>query len=92
MKKGIKKEVLEEIDLMQGIDFKANQVRMREHKERLERLKREQRKETILATFIAIVIVVMTIALLVIDRNITEDAKESCMNVGHSENYCLSKI
>lgn len=83
MKKG--KESLEEVNIMQGLDFKGNQARMREQAKRLQR---EQRKEKILCGFIAVVIVIMTCTLL---YKTNEEFVNKCTSKGYSESYCLVK-
>lgn len=83
MKKG--KEKLEEVNIMQGIDFKSNQARMREQ---IKKIKREQKKEEILFGIIAVFIVIMTCTLL---YKTDKEFMDGCTSKGYSENYCLSK-
>ena len=53
---------LKDVNIMEGIDFKSSQARMREQ---IKRAKRNQVKETILFYFVATAIVVMTVMLMV---------------------------
>lgn len=85
MKKETKKINLEEIDVMQGIDFKANQERMREE---IKRIKKEQKKETILFYFIAAVILLLTVISI---SKTSEQFVNNCTSKGYSESYCISK-
>lgn len=78
----MKKNKVEEINIMQGINFRSNQERMREM---YARQRKQQQKETILTFFIGIVIVVMTITLL---GYMTDKEVDKCVNAGHSETYC----
>lgn len=86
MKKENKKERLEEVNIMQGIDFKSNQARMREQAKRLQR---EQRKERVLAFFIGAVIVIMTCTLL---NYMNNGSLEKCEKAGNSKEYCMVKL
>jgi predicted nucleic acid-binding Zn ribbon protein len=86
MKKEVKKESLEEVSLMQGIDFKSNRARMREQ---IKRAKKEQRKEAILFWVVAVAIIVMVCMLL---SKMSCEAKKSCTSIGHSESYCEERI
>lgn len=83
MKKG--KEKLEEVNIMQGIDFKSNQARMREQ---IKKSQREQKKEAILCGIIVVVIVIMTCTLLC---KTNKEFMDGCTSKGYSKNYCLSK-
>lgn len=78
----MKKNRVEEINIMQGINFRSNQERMREM---YARQRKQQQKETILTFFIGIVIVVMTAMLL---GYMTDKEVDKCVNAGHSETYC----
>lgn len=77
-----KKEKLEDIDVMEGIDFEKNQRRI----QRLEkRIKKEKRLKTILYILIAILIILsLGIAL---ERS-RKEAYKSCVNNGMSAEWC----
>lgn len=78
----MKKNKLDEVNVMKGIDFKSNQQRMREM---YARERKRHQEETILTFFIGIVIVVMTVMLL----SYMEDKDlDKCINAGHSKTYC----
>lgn len=77
-----KKEKLEDIDVMEGINFEKNQRRI----QRLEkRIKKEKRLKTILYILIAILIILsLGIAL---ERS-RKEAYKSCVNNGMSAEWC----
>ncbi len=82
----MKKNRLEEVNIMKGIDFKSNQERMREM---YERERKQQQKETVLAFFIGIVIVVMTVMLL---GYMNSESLDKCVNAGNSKEHCQVAI
>lgn len=65
---------------------------LKERKKELIRMKQRQRKEKILATFIGVFIVIMTVTVLILDSKLQESALKNCANRGHSENYCLNHV
>jgi uncharacterized integral membrane protein len=76
------KEKLQDIDVMQGIDFKTNQKRVRE----LEQRKKERKRKQIIFNVIFVVLVIM-ILFIIMDRMRTK-AIESCMELGQSREWC----
>jgi hypothetical protein len=77
-----KKEKLEDIDVMEGINFEKNQNRMR----RLNaRIKREKRIRTTL--YILIVVMIMFVLLLFLDKS-RKEAYKSCVENGMSTEWC----
>lgn len=78
----MKKEKLEDIDVMEGIDFKSNQERIRRQ------VRRKQSKKTILLGIIGITIIVVSCILL---NFTTKQFVNNCTSAGYSENYCERK-
>jgi hypothetical protein len=77
-----KKERLEDIDVMQGIDFEKNQRRMRRIQERV---KKQQRMNIILG----ILIIIAVVLLLTVILNVMEkDAYKSCIENGMNAKWC----
>lgn len=74
-----------EVNVMEGIDFKSSQARMREQ---IKRAKRERVKETILFYFIALAIVVMAVMLMINNNN---EFVSNCTEAGYSESYCIGR-
>jgi len=90
----MKKEVKKEIDLnidkdMQGI-LERNYLEGR--KQHLEALRKERVKERVLAIVVGGFIIAATSLILILNSKLTQDAKESCMSLGHSENYCMERL
>lgn len=52
----------------------------------------KQRKEKLLSVFIGSFIVIATCSLLILNSRLTDNAKKSCIEAGHSENYCNARI
>lgn len=76
------KEKLQGIDVMQGIDFKTNQKRVRE----LEKRKKERKRKQTMFT-VGVVLLVVFILLVIMERMRTK-AIESCMELGQSREWC----
>ena len=73
-----------------GIDFKANQERIRQrYQAKKLALKKQERKEFILFTFIATFILVLMTCVLF---NMNEADLNSCMAKGYSETTCLRNL
>ena len=90
----MKKEVKREIDLnidkdMQGI-LDRNYLEGR--KQYLKALRKKRIKERVLAVIVGGFIMVATSLLLILNSKLMNDAKESCMSSGHSENYCMERL
>jgi hypothetical protein len=77
-----KKEKVEDINVMEGIDFEKNQRRTRRIQERL---KKEKRKQTI---FYTIIIMLIVLILLIISGRMKTKAIKSCMELGQSREWC----
>jgi uncharacterized integral membrane protein len=77
-----KKEKVEDINVMEGIDFETNQKRLRE----LEQRKKERKRKQTIFNVIFVVLVIM-ILFIIMDRMRTK-AIESCMELGQSREWC----
>lgn len=56
------------------------------------RMKKQQRKESILGFVVGAFIVVMTIMLLVLSNSFNNNAVDSCLEKGNTYNYCMSNL
>ena len=75
------KNDLEELDVMQGIDFKTNQRKVR-----------EQEKEKFKKIIRNILLAVLLIGLIVLLKIQKDSAIDSCIKNGRSYNYCVNHI
>ena len=90
MKKEVKREMDFSLDKdMQGI-LERNYLEGR--KQHLKALKKERTKERVLAVIVGMFIMVATSLLLISNSKLIQDAKDSCMSLGHSENYCMERL
>lgn len=80
---------MEDIKII-NIDFRANQKRIRN--EILKREKKERKMNRILNIAIVVGLLVGIIAILILNKNLTDSAMESCQNLGHSYNYCIAHV
>lgn len=53
---------------------------------------REKKKNKILKILICVVVIVTVALLVFIDYRLTSNAQKSCIQMGHSENYCYEKL
>jgi hypothetical protein len=88
MKKGINLDK----DIQNGIERNARQGWLEYNLSREERLRKEKRKERVLAIVVGAFIMVATSLILILNSKLTQDTKESCMSLGHSENYCMERL
>ena len=88
MKKGINLDK----EIQNGIERNARQGWLEYNIAREERLRKEKTKERVLAIVVGAFIMVATSLLLILNSKLTQGAKESCMSLGHSENYCMERI
>ena len=88
MKKGINLDK----DIQNAIERNARQGWLEYNLSREARLRKERVKERALAIVVGAFIIVATSLLLILNSKLTQDAKESCMNLGHSESYCMERI
>ena len=77
---------MNEVNIMEGIDFKANKERIRSKK------RRSKRVNKILNIAIIFGIIIALVGILYINKNLTDSAMESCQNLGHSYNYCVAHV
>ena len=77
---------MNEVNIMSGIDFKANQKRVRE---RIMKRKKEQKRWN---TIIGVLVVILIIGLLFLNKKMSDSALSSCQNNGHSYGYCINRI
>ena len=80
------KNDLEELDVMQGIDFKTNQIKVREQE------KRKKKKEKFKKIIRNILLAVLLIGLIVLLKIQKDSAIDSCIKNGRSYNYCVNHI
>lgn len=88
MKKGINLDK----DIQNGIERNARQGWLEYNIAREERLRKQKRKERVLAIVVGAFIMIATATILILNSKLMNNAKESCMSSGHSENYCMERI
>lgn len=77
---------MENINVMPGIDFKAN-------KERILNKKRKERKiNKILNIGIFIGLAILVVGILMINKNMTDSAMQSCQDLGNTYEYCIAHV
>lgn len=69
-----------------NIDFKANKERIKARK------RKENRKNKMFKIGMGVIVAVAVIGILFINKNLTDNAMESCRKLGHSYNYCIAHI
>lgn len=84
------KEKVESINMMEGIDFKANQMRMRKAIEKQNKI--DKRNDLIVKAILIGLIIALFIILAIWNRNLTNSALESCQNIGNSYEYCMAHL
>lgn len=77
---------MEDINIMPGIDFKANKERIRNKKIK------EKRINKILNIAIIVGLLIAVIGILFINKKMTDSALVNCQNLGHDYNYCISHL
>ena len=77
---------MENINIMPGIDFKANKERMRSKK------RKEKRINKILNGAIFIGLAILVIGILMINKNMTDSAMESCQELGNTYEFCIAHV
>ena len=88
MKKGINLDK----DIQNGIERNARQGWLEYNLLREKKARQERIKERVLAIVVGGFIMIATSLLLILNSKLMNDAKESCMSLGHSENYCMERI
>ncbi len=91
-----KKERLEDIDVMQGIDFKGNRVkRQKEMAYKEEQIEKLQQENTDLKKDLKILWIVIIVLLSIIGLAISESynkEQQARCEVNHSRKYCIKKL
>ena len=77
---------MEDINIMPGIDFKANKERIRSKK------RKEKRINKILNIGIFIGLSILVVGILMINKNMTDSAMQSCQDLGNTYDYCIAHI
>lgn len=77
---------MNEINIMPGIDFKANKERIRSKK------RKEKRINKILNIAIIVGLLIAVIGVLFINKNMTDSAMESCQELGNTYEYCIAHV
>ena len=77
---------MEDINVMPGIDFKANQKRIKDRKKKAKLVNKLLNGAIFLGLAIAI------IGILFINKNMTDSAMESCQAKGNTYEYCIAHV
>ena len=77
---------MEDINIMPGIDFKANKERIRSKK------RKEKRINKILNIGIFIGLSILVVGILMINKNMTDSAMESCQELGNTYEFCIAHV
>lgn len=92
MKKGIKTDISLDKDMQNILERNARQGWLEYNLLKEERLRKAKIKERVLAIAVGAFIMVATSLILILNSKLMNNAKESCMSLGHSENYCMERI
>lgn len=77
---------MENINVMPGIDFKANKERIRSKKRKIRRINK------ILNGAIIVGLLVGVIGILILNKNMTDSAMESCQELGNTYEFCIAHV
>ena len=77
---------MENINIMPGIDFKANKERMRSKKRKIRRINK------ILNGAIIVGLLVGVIGILILNKNMTDSAMQSCQDLGNTYEFCIAHV
>ena len=77
---------MNEINIMPGIDFKANKERIRNKKRKIRRINK------ILNGAIIVGLLVGVIGILILNKNMTDSAMESCQKLGNTYEFCIAHV
>ena len=80
---------MEDIKLI-NIDFRANKRRIRERIEKEQKKERKMNKILNIAIITGLLIGVAFV--LMLNKNMTDSAMESCQNMGNTYEYCIAHI
>lgn len=77
---------MNDINIMPGIDFKTNKERVRSKKRKIRRINK------ILNGAIFIGLAILVIGILMINKNMTDSAMESCQAKGNTYEFCIAHV
>lgn len=77
---------MNDINVMPGIDFKANKERIRNKKRKIRRINK------ILNGAIIVGLLIGVIGILILNKNMTDSAMESCQELGNTYEYCIAHV
>ena len=77
---------MNDINVMPGIDFKANKERIRSKKRKIRRINK------ILNIGIFVGLSILVIGILFINKNLKDDAMESCQELGNTYEFCIAHV
>ena len=77
---------MNDINIMPGIDFKANKERIRSKK------RKEKRINKILNGTIIVGLAILVIGILILNKNMTDSAMESCQDLGNTYEFCIAHV
>ena len=77
---------MNDINIMPGIDFKSNKEKIRSKK------RKEKRINKILNIAIIVGLLIGVIGILMINKNMTDSAMESCQELGNTYEYCIAHV
>ena len=77
---------MNDINVMPGRDFKANKERIRSKKRKIRRINK------ILNIGIFVGLSILVIGILFINKNLKDDAMESCQELGNTYEFCIAHV
>lgn len=77
---------MNDINIMPGIDFKANKERI------LNKKRKEKRINKILNIGIFIGLSILIVGVLFINKNLKDDAMNSCQELGNTYEFCIAHV
>ena len=77
---------MEDVNVMPGIDFKSNKEKIRNKK------RKEKRINKILNIGIFVGLSILVVGILIINKNMTDSAMESCQELGNTYEYCIAHV
>ena len=92
MKKENKREIYLDEAIQNGIEKNARQGWLEYNITRENAMRKAKIKERVLAIVVGAFIIAATSILLILNSKLMNNAKESCMSLGHSENYCMERL
>lgn len=77
---------MNDINIMPGIDFKSNKEKIRSKK------RKEKRINKILNIGIFVGLSILVVGILILNKNMTDSAMESCQELGNTYEYCIAHV